>query len=455
MGGWTDHLPSPVQRLLRRRFAREVLTLQVGSFATMGTQLVTSVIIANLLNPEPFGIYYQARSLLDMVTMLANLAVGQALITPLAAAHARKDEREAKSLLAYFLKVGLLVALIESAIGLLGGHYLGAAVLNDPVIGDLSRILFITPPLTVIFNMVILALQSSRQVKQLALLENGALMATSVLNLSAVAMGWGVSGLLYSVAFVSALTSVAALLLYNATLSKMPAFPTLGQIVRTAPAVPFRRYFAFSALVSVDKNFANLISLAPTILLGRWASDSEVAYYRIATNLTVTLMAVPMSPISRNLYAKLAEVRARFGTARIGKSLIQVTLGSLAISTVLALGLLVVAPFMIRILYKPAYLPAVAVMYALGVRCAMLGFSVGLGPLYQVLDVMPLAIASKIVPAIVMVGGGWFLIGSMGAVGAGWTVTATYLVGDLISAGLMAWLLKRERSKAPPRGAIS
>ncbi len=445
-GGPADRLIAPFQRLLRRRFAREVLTLQVGSFATMGLQSVTSVIIANLLNPAPFGVYYQAGSLLALVTMLANLAVGQALITPLAAAHARKDEKEALNLLAYFLKVGMVVALVESAIGLLGGSYLGAVVLNDPEIGELSRVLFVTPPLLTIFNMVVLALQSSRQVGRLTLLENGALMSTNLLNLVVVALGGGVTGLLYSVAFVPVLTSVAALLLYNATLPRMVVFPSLLQIVRAAPAVPFRRYFAFSALVSVDKNIANLISLAPTILLGRLASDAEVAYFRVASNLTLTLLSVPMSPISRNLYAKLAEVRARFGTARIGKTLVQVTLGSLAISATLALGLMLAAPFIIQI-YKPAYLPALAAMYALGVRCATLGFSVGLGPLYQVLNVMPLAIASKIVPAVVMVGGGWILIGSMGAAGAGWTVAATYLVGDSISAGLMWWLLRRERAK--------
>jgi len=438
-----------VRRLLARRFAREVLTLQVGSFATMGIQFISSVVIANLLNPEPFGVYYQARSLLDLVTMLANLAVGQALITPLAAAVARKDGEESLKILAYFLKVGMAVALAESALGLAGGPLLGKIVLDDPAIGDLSRVLFLTPPLTVFFNMVVLALQSARQVGKLALLENGALMATSILNLAVVALGGGVTGLLYSVAFVPILTSTAALLVYSRTLPRTGVFPSLWAILRAAPGIPVRRYFAFSALVSVDKNIANLISLAPTVLLGRLSSDAEVAYFRVAQNLTLTLLSVPMSPISRNLYAKLAEVRAKFGDERVGKALVQVTLGSLAISVTLAAGLMVAAPFIIRI-YKPAYLPALGAMYGLGVRCALLGFGVGLGPLYQVLNVMPLAIASKIAPAVVMIGVGAMLIGPMGAVGAAWTVTITYLVGDLISAAIM-WRLLRVRRSLPSR----
>lgn len=432
------------RRLLGRRFAREVLTLQVGSFATMGIQFVTSVVIANLLGPHPLGVYYQARALLDLVNMLANLAVGQALITPLAAAHAQKNREESLRIIAYFLKMGLTVSLVTSAVGLLAGSYLGAVFLDDPQIGDLARVLFVTPPLLTLFNMATLAFQSSRQVGRLTLLENGYLISTSLLNVAVVMLGGGVNELLYSVAFATLLTAVASLWMYSRALPKMPSFPTLLEIVKAAPGVPLRRYFAFSALVSVDKNFANLISLAPTILLGRWATAVDVAYYKVAANLTVTLLSVPMSPISRNLYAKLAEVRVK-APWRIGRVLVQVTLGSLAISGGFAMGLMLAAPFIIQI-YKPAYLPALAAMYALGVRCALLGFGVGLGPLYQVLGRMKLAIASKIVPALVMLGTGYLLIPPLGAVGAGWMVTLTYLSGDIISACLMWWILKQNRA---------
>ena len=442
------------KRLLSRRFAREVLTLQAGSFATMGLQTITSVIIANLLGPSPFGVYYQASSLLSLVTMLANLAVGQALITPLAAANSRNDRGEVLALMGYFLKVGLVVALVESAIGILGGTYLGAAILDDPRIGSLSRILFITPPLMVLFNMVVLALQSSRQVARLTLLENGALMGTNLLNLGVVALGGGINELLCSVAVAPVFTSAAALLLYRSTLRRMPAFPSLREILRAAPSVPFRRYFAFSALVSVDKNFANLISLAPTLLLGRLASDAEVAYFRVASNLTMTALAVPMAPISRNLYAKLAEVHARFGPAKLSRALVQVTLGALAISAGMTIPLMLAAPFILRI-YRPEYQAALVVIYALGLRCALLGFGVGLGPLYQVLGIMELAIASKVIPAVVMVAGGWVLVGSMGAVGAGWAVTATYFIGDIISAALVVWVLRRgPKTKQRRAGAV-
>ncbi len=446
-GGPADRLVAPFQRLLRRRFAREVLTLQVGSFATMGIQFVASVVIPNELGAANYGSYLAARNLLDLVTTFANLAVGQALITKLAASYSRRDEEESLSLLAYFLKVGLIVGLVESAIGLLAGNYVGALFMGDPEAGDLARVLFVIPPLTVILNMVVLALQSSRQIARLALLENGALMLTSVFNAGVVAMGGGLNGLLYSAAFAPLLTSIGALWLYRSTLSKMPGFPTLGQLVRAAPVVPFRRYFAFSALVSVDKNFANLIGLVPTTLLARYSSKAELAYFRVGFNL-MNFLSVPLAPIARNLYATLAETLARRGARQMGMTLLKATLLAGGISVASTAFMILASPHILMI-YRHEYGAAQPVMYALGLRFALLGFGVGLGPIYQILNAMKLAIVTKAVPAAIMVGGGYLMISQYGAVGAALTLVAAYVVGDITNAVLVPWMVRRAAMGGP------
>lgn len=415
----------------------------------MGLQFVVAVLIANLLGATLYGTYFQARALLDLVNMLANLAVGQALITRLAAAHARGEQGETRDLMAYFLKVGLTVAFVEMAVGLLAGPFLGAAVLDDPEIGHLARILFISPPLLVIFNMVILALQSTRQVLRLTLLENGALIGTSLLNVTVVALGGGLNGLLYTFAFAPAFTSLAALLVYRSALSGMPGLPALGQLVRAAPGVPYRRYFAFSALVSFDKNFANLLNLLPTLLLGRLASDAEVAFFRVAYNL-MNFLSVPLAPIARNLYATLSGIYSQHGPGRLGSSLLKVTLVGGGVSVTSTLVMIAVSPLILMI-YKPEYGAVQPVIYALGLRFALIGFGVGLGPIYQVLDAMRLAIATKIVPGIIMFFGGWLLVSSYGAVGAALTIVIAYLVGDLTNVALVPWMLRRAtRSKESP-----
>ncbi|MHB1162386.1 MAG: oligosaccharide flippase family protein [Chloroflexota bacterium] len=429
------------ERLLRRGFAREVFILQVGSFATMGVQFASSVVMANVLGAGNYGTYLAARNVLDLVTMFANLAVGQALITKLAAAYARRDEKESINLLAYFLKLGLTVGLIELAIGLLGGNYLCALFRIEPEIANLARILFLIPPFTVILNMAVLALQSSRQIARLTLLENGALMFTSLLNAGVVALGGGVHGLLYTSALAPIFASVGALLLYRATLSRMPGFPTLTQIVRAVPSVSYGRYFAFSALVSVDKNLANLLALAPTTLLAFLSNKSELAYFRVGFNL-MNFLSVPVAPIARNLYAVLSETLAKRGARQMGRTLLKATLLAGAISVASTVVMLLASPLILTI-YRPEYGAAQAVMYALGLRFVLLGFGVGLGPIYQVLNAMKLAIATKAIPGLIMFGGGWLMIGQYGAVGAALTIVGAYAVGDITNALLVPWMVRR------------
>jgi O-antigen/teichoic acid export membrane protein len=430
-----------LRRLMGRRFAREVFTLQMGSFITMGLQFAIAVTIANLLGAALYGIYFQARALLDLVNMLANLAIGQALITRIASAHSRGDEGETRDLMAYFLKVGLTVGFLEMAVGLVAGPLLGRAVLDDPEIGYLARILFVSPPLLVAFNMVILALQSTRQVLRLTFLENGALIGTSLLSVTVVGLGLGVSGLLYAVALAPALTSLAAIAVYRSARSRMGAMPTLGEIVRAAPGIPYRRYFAFSVQVSLDKNFANLLNLLPTLLLGRLASSADVAFFRVGYNL-MSFLSVPLAPVARNLYATLSGIYGQHGARRLGSSLLKVSLVGGGISMATTLVMMLVSP-LILLIYRPEYGAVQPVIYALGVRFALMGFGVGLGPVYQVLDRMKLAIATKIIPGIIMFGGGWVLVSEYGAVGAAVTIVLAYLVGDLTNVVLVPWMIRR------------
>lgn len=437
-------LLSAPRRLLSGRFAREVMTLQAGSIATMGVQFVVSVVIANLLGPASLGTYYLAKNVLDFVVMFANLAVGQALITRLATAHARKDSQESLGILAYFVKTAVAVALLELAIGLVFASQVGALASGSSDYGVLARVLFVSPLMGVFFNMVVLALQSSRQIARLTLLENGALIGTSLINVAVVALGGGLEGMLYSVALAPALTSIAAVVVYRSTLPRTPDFPSLGQIIRAAPDVPFRRYFAFSALVSLDKNFANLLAMAPMILLGHRATTVDAAYFRVAFNL-MSPLSVPLAPIARNLYAKLAEVAAKGTSQELGHALLKVSLGSGAISVVSSVAMLVLAPFILMI-YRPEFMGALPVVYVLGVRFALLGFGVGLGPIYQVLKEMELAIATKVIPAAVMFGGGWYLVGTFGAAGAAATLVIGYLVGDITNAVLVPYIVRKAAS---------
>jgi O-antigen/teichoic acid export membrane protein len=104
--------------------------------------------------------------------------------------------------------------------------------------------------------------------------------------------------------------------------------------------------------------------------------------------------------------------------------------------------MILASPYILMI-YRHEYGAAQPVMYALGLRFALLGFGVGLGPVYQVLNAMKLAIVTKAVPAVIMVGGGYLMISRYGAVGAALTLVVAYVVGDITNAVLVPWVVRR------------
>lgn len=428
------------RQLVRRRFAREVLTLQSGSFAAFGIQVLTSVIIANELGVSRYGTFALARNLVDIVGSVAGLAVGQALVTRLTTAVSKGDKDEAASLIGYSLKVGLLIGLVQAAVGLMGADWLSSLLGYDPQIGVLAKLLFLIPVFSVAFNSVVLMLQSSRQAARLTLLESGTLVGTSVMNATAVALGTGLQGMVYTTALGPLLASIASLLLYRAVWTQI-GLPDPASILRATLTISVRKYFSFSAWVSADKSFANLIALAPTTLLGMLSTEAEVAYFRLGYRL-MDFLSIPLSPIARNLYAALAQVASKEKPRALGKALAQATAVGGVVSVVGTGAMMLTSPY-ILLLYSPEYAPVQSVMYALGLRFALLGFGVGLGPIYQVLDAMKIAILTKVVPALIMLGVGWMVIGQYGAVGAAISLVTAYLVGDLVNLLLVPWLMRR------------
>jgi len=105
-------------------------------------------------------------------------------------------------------------------------------------------------------------------------------------------------------------------------------------------------------------------------------------------------------------------------------------------------AMMVASPFILKI-YRPEFGPSQAVIYVLGLRFALLGLGVGLGPIYQVLGEMKLAIVTKVVPAAIMFGAGSLLVGSFGAVGAAMAIVSAYAVGDITNAVLVPFIVRR------------
>ena len=75
-------------------FVRDVATLQVGTFAIMGMQLVSSIIIARLMGPRLLGLYALTFTIIGTVGMLTDLGQNYSVTTLLPEAYGRKSPEE-------------------------------------------------------------------------------------------------------------------------------------------------------------------------------------------------------------------------------------------------------------------------------------------------------------------------------------------------------------------------
>ncbi|HEX3246751.1 MAG TPA: oligosaccharide flippase family protein, partial [Chloroflexota bacterium] len=168
-----------VRKLLNRPFVRDVGILQLGALFAAGTGFVASIVLARTLGAEQYGTYALVVSIGTTVGLLRRLGQDHAATTRLSAAVAVGDAETAGQALAYFVAIGVWSALIVIPIALIVAPAVTGMLYANPALGELLRLYLLPVSWAVIAATTVLALQCTRQIKELAWLENGssALMA--------------------------------------------------------------------------------------------------------------------------------------------------------------------------------------------------------------------------------------------------------------------------------------
>jgi len=418
--------------LFKIKFVKDTLFLQAGTVVTMGANFITSVVLARILQPERYGIYALVFSLYGLIGLFGNVGVGPATVTRLAEAYAKRDEEEITNLLAFFVKMSAIMATFIFIVGFSLSPYLAARMYGSPEIGHMARLLFLMAPLGIMYGLVTTILQSVRMMQQLTILESFMTILTSVFVIGFVLLGLGVSGIVYGRVLATALSSVIGLLIYHKLRWQLgSALPSLRKALKRVWQVGIKEYFGLGFLIAVDKNLGKLADLIPILLLGMFAEPEEVSYFKIAVG-AIGLPLVLLGAISRNLAAKLPETKGKGNIKEFRNSFLKVSMYSGLISMGCTFAFVLIAPYLVRYLYGIEYLPAVKLMYILAVSSALLGFGVGIGPLFRTAQRMDLPIKINLMSLAVLTLIGAILIKNMGGTGAAiyrssWYILATAL----------------------------
>jgi O-antigen/teichoic acid export membrane protein len=438
------------RRLLARKFARDVLVLQAGTLVRLALVMGSTALLARVLGPEGLGRYNLVLAYFTTINLFGNFGVGQAVLTRLAAARAAGDREEMLALMAYYIKMSLLVGAV-----LTGGAWLLAPELAqrlgyDAEVGRLARLLFLVTPCGILYGLTTTVAQSARDMKGLALLETLSVLFGAVCM---VAGAWlaGLGGVIAGSMAGTALSALAGWLHYR--LAARPAgYPPEHAVAWLVPRVPLRRFLRFSALVTLDKNMATMFSQTPTLFLGRLAGDAETAFFGVATNV-FRLPELIQASIARNLMVKLSEQQGRGDIAALRRTFWLVTFGAGAISIVTTAAFVLVAPWLVEWLYGREFRAALPAVYVYAGHMAVLGFATGISSIFQIQDRVGVNILIKLGLYLFVVPLGWWLVATYRSAGAAayvWAADLSYIPYALVL--LSNWFWRTPRSRRVSHG---
>ena len=129
-----NRLMTALRDLLKRKFVRDTLTLQLGRLVVVGLGMIAWVFVPVRLGPARYGIYALSLSFLNVWRTLNLSGLAVSIDTLLPAAVGARDEAQIRDLLAIFVKVTLIWSLFSLLVLALIGPTLAQALYREPIL---------------------------------------------------------------------------------------------------------------------------------------------------------------------------------------------------------------------------------------------------------------------------------------------------------------------------------
>jgi O-antigen/teichoic acid export membrane protein len=414
-------------------FGSHLLKLQVGSLGLTAISFVASVLLARTLGPALYGAYTLVMTAGTTIGLLRRLGQDYAATTRLAEAYGVGDRRKARDALVFYVFMSVLtsVVVLPPAILLapwLSRLFLGSADLTTPL-----QLYLVQGFWAVIPGWTVIALQASRRMGQLVVMENVTGLATAILPAGLALAGFGLLGVFSGQILASLLAVGIGYALYRRLAAEDRIFPPIGELARgiVRPDLPIWQSTRYGLSIAFDKNLVSLYNLAPILLLAWFVSEDEVGQLRVALSY-MAIPAVLLTPISRLLMVDLPRLRMT-SPGQVRSAFLRVTLLGAAASAVLALGFAGIGWLVIPLLYGTEYGGAAPLTLALLLDAATLGLGIAAGPIFRTYDRTDLPIVTSIVILVLGLPSTYLLAQSAGPLGAALAYGGMILASRLVS----------------------
>ena len=438
-----NRIKEKIEYLRGHWFVKNLIFFQAGNFAANLTQALIGVFIVRLLQPENYGIYTLAFSLFGFMTVFLSLGAQSASTTLLSEAYAKNDKEKTKEVLAFLVKITLILT-VPILFGALFAPWLAGIFYNNYKIGIYAAILLIASAIgSTFFLFSMMVLQITRWIKTMTILTFSNQFSKSIFSLLLVVGGFGVLGAIVGHLLSAIIILFTSVILWGRVSKQYPIFPSARKLIGSIKSAPVKKYLGFSFWITADSNLANLYNVLPIMLTGIFVTTSEVTFFKLAfgyINLALTFL----SPISSLLNVEFPKMKvAEDGKDKLLKNFVRTSLYSFLFSVVLTVGAIITAPFVFHILYGANFNPSIKYVAGLFFYGATMGMGVGFGPMWRAINKVKISIIINAITLSVGVPIGLLLIQNFGLWGTVIWVSVIFNVSHIASYVLILRELKR------------
>jgi len=330
----------------------------LSQFIRIGTQTITSVILARLLLPEDFGLLGMALVFMGLVAIFNDMGIGSAIV--------QKQDINQKNLSSIFW-FDLLIGVLAMLIIILAAPWIARFYGQNSLISIISvmSISFLFTSLSMVQNSLLL---KELKFKKLALLELTSTISASLLGISLAYLGYGVWSLVWQ--------NISMTLIYASM-----AWITEHWI----PEIHFswkdiKPIIGFSSNLS-GFNLLNYFSRnADYLLIGKFLGATALGYYTLAYTMMLFPLSNISSVLSKVMFPALSQIQHDNSKFRL--FYLKSTKYIAFVSFPMMLGLFAIAEEFVLIVYGTKWVPVIFLIKVLSIIGLMQSIGSTVGSIY-------------------------------------------------------------------------
>lgn len=388
----------------------------------------TSIILVRVLTKEVYGRWSYANNILTIFLLFKGLGVANGVLQYGSTANRIKDKIAVLKLAFY---IGVPTNLILSLIILIYSSFF-----TLPIKGSREILFYLsfTPILMILFELA--------QVYFRATLRNREYSFTNLLNTLFFFLLCSSAALLFKIPGVIAARYISLFLTVAAAFFFLKKDLSLFKKVKLPPIKEVKDFIVYSLSVSLANALSFLLYTIDTFLVGLIIKDEAiVASYKTATLIPTTLIFIPQSIMvfMYPYFARMAENRGK-----VKSYLIKLQLYLLLLNSLISVTLIVLAPFIINLLFGPEYSDAVLPFRILSIGYLVTGtFRITAGNIIASLKKVKVTLLITSLCAIINVILDYLLITKYSAPGAALATLIVFTISAILANIYLFYYLKK------------